>query len=116
MTAEPHDKPTDLQTRPHMLVADNPSASRFEVTVDGELAGQAVYEDGRGGRAFTHTEITAEHEGLGLASKLIRYALDEARGAGRRVLPFCPFVRAFIERHPEYVDVVTKPQRFGLAR
>ena len=51
---------------------------------------------------------------MGLASQLIRSALDEARAAGREVLPFCPFVRSFIQRHPAYVDLVRKPQRFGL--
>jgi GCN5-related N-acetyl-transferase len=46
--------------------------------------------------------------------KLIRFALDEARAAGRNVLPFCPFVRSFIQQHPAYVDLVGRPQRFGI--
>ena len=58
------------------------------------LAGFASYRDGHTGRAFTHTEITADYEGLGLASQLIRYALDESRSGGRKVRPFCPFVRS----------------------
>ena len=52
----------------------------------------------------------------GLASQLIRYALDESRSARRKVRPFCPFVRSFIARHPEYLDLVGEPERFGLAR
>jgi uncharacterized protein len=51
---------------------------------------------------------------MGLASQLIRYALDEARAAGRNVLTFCPFVRSFIQQHPAYVDLVGQPQRFGI--
>jgi predicted GNAT family acetyltransferase len=105
------DRPITAQ----VVIADNASASRFEIVVDGELAGHAEYHDGHAGRAFTHTEIAAEHEGLGLASQLIRHALDEARAGGRRVLPFCPFVRAFIERHPDYLDLVDDPNRFGLS-
>jgi hypothetical protein len=99
---------------PRVTVADNRSATRFEVTADGALAGFADYRDGHAGRAFTHTEVASEYEGLGLASQLIRYALDEARSTGRRVLPFCPFVRGFIARHPDYLDLVAQPQRFGL--
>jgi predicted GNAT family acetyltransferase len=95
-------------------LTDNPRASRFELRVDGVLAGYVTYRDTRSGRAFDHTVIATEYEGMGLASQLIRSALDEARAAGRDVLPFCPFVRSFIQRHPAYVDLVRKPQRFGL--
>jgi predicted GNAT family acetyltransferase len=101
---------------PDVAIADNPAESRFEISVDGELAGLAAYRDGQAGRAFTHTEVAAEYEGMGLASQLIRYALDEARNAGRKVLPFCPFVRSFIERHRDYLDLVAQPERFDLAR
>jgi predicted GNAT family acetyltransferase len=107
------DEPGREESR-EITIADNPSASRFEIAVDGALAGFADYRDGHAGRAFTHTEVAADYEGLGLATKLIRYALDEARGAGRKVLPFCPFVRAFIDRHRDYVDLVAQPQRFNL--
>jgi predicted GNAT family acetyltransferase len=78
------------------------------------LAGYATYRDVRAGRAFEHTEVAAEYEGMGLASQLIRYALDEARASGRKVLPFCPFVRAFIRRYPDYLELIEQPQRFGL--
>jgi uncharacterized protein len=95
-------------------VRDDPRASRFELRVNGVLAGYVTYRDGRSGRAFEHTVITTEYQGMGLASQLIRYALDEARATGRNVLPFCPFVRSFIQRHPAYIDLVGQAQRFGL--
>ena len=95
-------------------VRDDPRASRFELRVNGVLAGYVTYRDGRSGRAFEHTVITTEYQGMGLASQLIRYALDEARATGLNVLPFCPFVRSFIQRHPAYVDLVGQAQRFGL--
>jgi len=82
--------------------------------VNGVLAGYVTYRDGRSGRAFEHTVIATRYQGMGLASQLIRSALDEARAIGRNVLPFCPFVRSFIQRHPAYVDLVGQPQRFGL--
>ncbi|MGH3341153.1 MAG: GNAT family N-acetyltransferase [Propionibacteriaceae bacterium] len=70
-------------------------------------AGYVTYRDARSGRAFEHTVIAAEYQGMG-------FALDEARAAGRTVLPFCPFVRSFIQQHPAYLDLVGQPQRFGL--
>ena len=95
-------------------VRDDPLASRFELRVNGVLAGYVSYRDARSGRAFEHTVIATEYQGMGLASQLIRSALDEARATGRNVLPFCPFVRSFIQRHPAYVDLVSQAQRFGL--
>ena len=75
-------------------VRDVPLASRFELRVNGLLAGYVTYRDARSGRAFEHTVIATEYQGMGLASQLVRSALDEARAAGRTVLPFCPFVRS----------------------
>ena len=95
-------------------VRDDPLASRFELRVDGVLAGYVSYRDARSGRAFEHTVIATEYQGLGLASQLIRYVLDEARATGRNVLPFCPFVRSFVQQHPAYVDLVGQPERFGI--
>jgi uncharacterized protein len=78
-------------------VKDNPRASRFELRVKGVFAGYLTYRDARSSRAFEHTVIATERQGMGLASLLIRSALDEARAAGRNVLPLCPFVRSL---HP----------------
>ncbi|WP_327047234.1 MULTISPECIES: GNAT family N-acetyltransferase [unclassified Microbispora] len=92
-------------------VADNPEARRFEITADGVLAGFAAY--GLDGQAisFTHTEIDSAFEGRGLGSTLVRAALDAARDAGLSVLPYCPFVRRYIARHREYVDLVPADRR-----
>jgi len=95
-------------------VRDDPLASRFELRVNGVLAGYVSYRDARSGRAFEHTVIATEYQGMGLASQLIRYALDEARATGRNVLPSCPFVRSFVQQHPAYVDLVGQPERFGI--
>ncbi len=92
-------------------VTDVPGRSRFEVHVDGELGGFAEYRDHDGVRSFTHTEIDDAYEGRGLGSVLVRAALDAARDAGLTVLPFCPFVRDYLAKHPEYLDLVPGNQR-----
>lgn len=95
---------TDAQPAPS--VADAPERSRFEISVDGRLAGFAEYELGDGVITFTHTEIDDEYAGQGLGSTLVRTALDDARVRGLSVRPQCPYVAAYIKRHSEYADLV----------
>ncbi|HEU4462637.1 MAG TPA: GNAT family N-acetyltransferase [Solirubrobacterales bacterium] len=98
-------------------VSDNADESRYEVRVDGELAGFAQYRRRPAGLAFVHTEIDDRFEGQGLGGRLVSHALDEARSRGLSVLPICPFVRSYIARHPEYLDLVPEEKRssYGLA-
>ena len=99
------------------VVTDHPENGRFEIAVDGELAGFAYYQPVGENLDFTHTEIDDRFEGQGLGSTLIRAALDTARERGLGVLPHCPFVKSFIERHHEYLELVPPLRRrqFGLA-
>ena len=93
-------------------VRDHAELHRFEISVDGEVAGFAAYHDHAGRRTFTHTEIDDAYEGQGLASTLVRFALDDARDRGFEVIPVCPFVRGYIARHLEgYLDLVPEPMR-----
>ncbi|MBP2707156.1 N-acetyltransferase [Microbispora sp. RL4-1S] len=87
-------------------VADNTEAHRYEITVDGVVAGFAEYRLRPGKIVFTHTEVRDEFEGRGLGSTLIRGALDAVRPSGLAVVPLCPFVARYIRRHPEYRDLV----------
>lgn len=87
-------------------VADNSAESRFEVLVDGKVAGFAEYRLLPTKIVFTHTEVLPAFEGQGLAGKLVAHALDASRDAGLRVVPLCPYVKAYIEKHPEYNDLV----------
>lgn len=98
-------------------VVDDAAAHRFEVRVDGALAGYAEYRRRGGAVAFTHTVVDEAFEGRGLGSVLARGALDAVREEGSAVLPFCPFIRRWIQRHPEYTDLVPEARRaeFGLA-
>jgi uncharacterized protein len=92
-------------------VTERPELSRFEVYADGELAGFADYHRAGDRMSFTHTETEPALTGRGLATALIRTALDAARERGAGVLPFCSFVRDFIERNPGYLDLVPESER-----
>jgi len=97
-------------------VTDVPDRGQFEIAVDGSVVGLAQYRRRPGVIAFTHTEIDPAHGGEGLGRTLVTAALDAARAQGLGVLPFCPFVRDFIDRHREYLDLVPADRRaaFGL--
>ena len=84
---------------------DNTARSRYELEVDGAVA--FIDHVGEGDAvAFMHTEVPEAMAGKGIGSKLVRGALDDARSRGLKVVPRCPFVREYVERHPEYQDIV----------
>ena len=92
-------------------VRDNPDEERYEATVDGELAGFVMYRSRPGLIALVHTEVDDRFEGQGVGSALVREALDDVRRREADLLPFCPFVNSYIQRHPEYADLVPESQR-----
>ncbi|MBO0732248.1 MAG: N-acetyltransferase [Acidimicrobiaceae bacterium] len=92
-------------------VRDNPEKSRYEIEVDGELAGFTEYHLHAGVLALTHTEVSPGFEGRGLASVLIGQALDDARKRGLAVQPFCPFVRNYVVKHADLRDLVRPEDR-----
>jgi predicted GNAT family acetyltransferase len=94
-----------------VAIKDNPAASRFEIWVGEELAGFTEYRAREDHYAFTHTEIGSAFEGQGLATRLVRYGLDQMRARGLAVHPYCPFTRTYIARHPEYLDLVPESRR-----
>jgi predicted GNAT family acetyltransferase len=97
-------------------VADARERERYELSIDGEVVGFTAYRARPGLIAFIHTEVDERLQGRGLADRLIRFALEDARTRGLAVLPFCPFVKAFIERHREFEALVPEAYReqFGL--
>jgi uncharacterized protein len=99
----------DSATEP--TVVDDTEHSRFEIRVGDQLAGFVQYHRRGDLIAFVHTEIDERYEGRGLAGRLIAHALDAARAEGLAVLPFCPFVRDYINEHREYLDLVPLAQR-----
>ena len=91
-------------------VADAPENSRYEARIDGELAGFADYVLRAGRIVFTHTEVDDAFEGKGVGSALARGALDDVRRAGERdVVPMCSFIKGWIDKHPDYTDLVADP-------
>jgi uncharacterized protein len=97
-------------------ISDAPDRHRYELSVDGQVVGFAEYHERPGLIAFVHTEIDESVQGRGLGDTLIRFALEDARKRDLAVLPFCPFVKAFIERHREFEALVPAEyrERFGL--
>lgn len=87
-----------------MDVTDNRAEHRFELPTDAGPA-IAVYEADGDTITFTHTVVPPEVEGHGVGSRLIAGALADAKARGLKVVPQCPFVRAYLERHPEAVTL-----------
>ena len=89
-------------------VTTNEAASRYEITVGGEVAGFAEYElsSDRQTITFTHTVVEGAFEGQGVGSRLARGALDDARDRGLRVVAQCPFIHGWIDKHPKYQDLL----------
>ena len=86
-------------------VSDNPAQQRYEFAVDGHVAA-SYYEIADGVITFVHTEVPPELGGKGIGSKLIKGALDQVRAGGLKVIAQCPFVKAYIEKHSEYADLL----------
>jgi predicted GNAT family acetyltransferase len=95
-------------------VHDNPDKQRYDVFVDDQLAGYAAYRSTPGQLVFTHTKVDAAYEGHGVGSALARDALDDVRRRGLTVVPQCPFVSAYIRRHPDYLQLVDESERARL--
>jgi predicted GNAT family acetyltransferase len=100
-----------VSEEPQVVVTDAAERNRFVATIDGEQAGFIVYRLRPGLIALIHTEVEERFEGHGVGGKLARFALDQARAQGLQVLPFCPFVNAWLKRHPEYTDLVPDSYR-----
>jgi predicted GNAT family acetyltransferase len=97
-------------------ITDNPAEQRFEITYGDRLAGFTVYREHGGAYAFVHTEIEPDLEGHGLASRLVRAAMDAMAERGTSVLPECTYVSAWLAKHPDHLEVVPADRReeYGL--
>jgi predicted GNAT family acetyltransferase len=98
------------------VVADNPSASRFEMTIDDELVGYLDYREHDGAYAIPHTRIFPQFRHRGLGSELVVAFLEAIRERRGTVLPYCPFVPKVIREHPEFAELVPADERatFGV--
>jgi predicted GNAT family acetyltransferase len=91
-------------------VRDAPESSRYEIVDGDRVLGLAAYERQGSTVVFVHTEIDPDAGESGLGSTLVRGALDDVRARGGSVVARCPFVRGWVERHPEYGDLVARPE------
>jgi predicted GNAT family acetyltransferase len=89
-----------------MEVRDNPEELRYELVDDERVLGEILYRRYPDRIVLVHTEVEPTLEGQGLASRLVAGALDDIRARGLRVVPVCPFVRSYLQRHAEYADLV----------
>lgn len=90
-------------------VRHNADAERYEISVDGDLAGFTVahpLSEHPGVVLFPHTEIDGAFEGQGLASKLVAGALDDIRARGLTIRATCPYIVGWLPKHPEYEDLL----------
>src|SRR5262245_46380913 len=99
-----------------LVVQDAPERERYEAWVGDRLAGYLEYSRNGDAVVLLHTEVKPQFEGGGVGAALARTALDEARGAGLRVNPQCPFVARWIARHLEYLDAVPQQWRDRITR
>ena len=93
-------------------VRDDPGRQRYEIVDETGTPGAFLEYMVHGTVAdFVHTHTLAGFEGRGLASALVHGALDDARRRGWQIRPYCPFVRRYLGKHPEYLDLVAEPDR-----
>jgi predicted GNAT family acetyltransferase len=103
------------RTGPDLEITDNALKHRFEADLGDGTFAIAEYELLPDRIVFTHTLVPPQHEGRGIGSALIRFALGKARERGLHVIPVCPFFAAYIRKHPEEQDLLTPSWREKLA-
>jgi predicted GNAT family acetyltransferase len=111
-TEQPIRLPTD---RPALVIRDVPERHRYEARLGegGRLAALITYELSETWVALLHTEVQDGFEGQGIGSHLVQWVVDDLRTRGLSLIPRCPFVVAWLERHPEYHDLLSHPLHSG---
>lgn len=94
------------EPRDDIVITDDADRHRYVATVDGQEAGFIVYYPTKTAQLMVHTEVDDQYEGKGVASALVGGALDQIREAGGTVVPLCPYIRKWIERHDGYDSLI----------
>ena len=97
-----------MATSVELIVADNAEQRRYEAHLGSEVVGFITYRLQPGRMTLIHTEVAAALEGKGVGSQVVAGALDDIRRRGLTIVPICPFVRAYLRRHPEDADLVAR--------
>ena len=87
-------------------MTDNLFEGRYEALLDGEIVGTAEYELSDDLMILIHTDVEPTHQDQGIGGMLARFVVNDARRRGLRVRPVCPFLRSWIDRHPDYADLI----------
>lgn len=87
-------------------VKNNEELSQFEAELDGEKALVGYRAEADGTLNLLHTEVPEKFEGKGVGSRLVKQTLEQIKAEGNKIVPSCPFVAKYIERHPEYESLV----------
>ncbi len=90
----------------NLEVKNNHSKNRFEASLDGKTALIKYRKEADGTLNLFHTEVPDEFEGRGVGGQLVKAALDQIKADNLKIIPSCPFVAAYVKRHPEYHDLV----------
>lgn len=93
---------------PPVDVVDHPLGGHIDAVIDGTTAGSAFYRIVEGRVVVTHTEVDDEYEGQGVGAAIARTLLEQVRANDQQIVPLCPFFAGYIERHPEYEDLVDR--------
>ena len=88
------------------MFRDNTDQLQYELETDAGIAFMTYRDSPRGHRVLVHTEVPPAMQGQGVGSQLVKAVLDDARAHGRPIVPACEFVRSYLQRHPEYTDVL----------
>jgi uncharacterized protein len=99
-----------------ITIDNNTDKQQYEAKLNGKVVAFAEYRPIGQSVMFTHTEVNEDLEGKGVAGQLIRFALEDTKAKGMTAIPMCPFVKIFIQRHKEFIDVVHPAHRhvFGM--
>ena len=93
-----------------MEIENNEADSRWEVKLDARVIAFVEYKSRPDRVTFIHTEVDPDFEGQGIGSRLARMILDDAVARGLRVTLYCPFIRSYVDRHPEYEQYIDAPK------
>jgi predicted GNAT family acetyltransferase len=94
--------------QPELTVRDVPGDNKYEIREGDRVLGIAVYRRRGTVTDFLHTEVDQDSGRAKVGSTLVQAALDDVRAHGGTVIPSCPFVRGWIDRHQDYADLVSR--------
>jgi predicted GNAT family acetyltransferase len=106
-----HETPDETQgvAPDPFTILDVSDAGQYELRDGDTTIGFARYRDRDGSRVFEHTVVDSAYEGQGLGSRLARFVLEDASASGKRIVPLCPFIAAYLKRHHDYDSHIDWP-------